>query len=81
MPQFVFEITEEEWQRFSLVMNVSYVNAGDGAEDAPLTFDDALKQIFLLGLHQLEHEVLGGSDYGTDGEQCDVRPEKFLRVH
>lgn len=67
MPKFVFEITEEEWQRFALVMNVSHISEANDPKEVPLSFDDALKRIFLLGLYHLEHDVLGGADHDKDG--------------
>jgi hypothetical protein len=36
MPKFVFDTTEEEWQRFSHVLNMSYVNEGESPENVPL---------------------------------------------
>ena len=74
MPKFVFEITEEEWQRFSHVLNMSYVNEDDDKKGAALGFDDALKRIFLLGLYHLEHDVLGGGDHDKDGK-LDLPPD------
>jgi len=74
MPQFVFEITEDEWQRFAHVMNISSVYAQDDAEYVPLTFDESLRRIFLFGLYHLEHEVLGGSDHRRDGK-LDMSPD------
>ena len=72
MPKFVFEITEEEWQRFSHVLNMSHVN--EDKKEPALRFDDALRRIFLLGLFLLEHEVLGGGDYDRDGN-LDLPPD------
>jgi hypothetical protein len=69
MPKFVFEITEEEWQRFSHLLNVSSINETYALKEfAVQSFDDALKRIFLLGLYHLEHEVHGTSDYNKDGK-------------
>ena len=47
---------------------MSYVNEGDDPKEARLSFDDALKRIFLLGLYHLEHEVLGVRDHDEDGK-------------
>jgi hypothetical protein len=75
MPKFVFEITEEEWQRFSHLLNVSSINEDDDKKELALGFDEALRRIFLLGLYHLEHDVLGaGADYDKDGK-LDLPPD------
>jgi len=74
MPKFVFEITEEEWQRFVHIFNVSSVNEDDDKKELALSFDDALRRIFLLGLYHLEHDVLGGSDHDKNGK-LDLPPD------
>ena len=74
MPKFVVEITEEEWQRLSHVLNISYATADDDAKERPLPFDEALKRIFLLGLYHLEHDVLGGGDHDKEGK-LDLSPD------